>query len=151
MEWFPLSPNFPIRSCWLCLCSCAAASCPWGHHWPCVRWDRTHLLPCCVLEMQLVYQKSSRGRLYHLVECKICHIGTLTCLRSNPSMSSTVTPGKSFNVSSHPSQTNAPTTSMSRQVLPWKPWYGALMSFVALHQSLAEHKDIVWDFLSTDI
>lgn len=113
MECLPLCLNFPIRSCWLCLCSCAAASRPWGYHCPGVWWDRTHLLPCCMLEMQLVYQKSSRRRLYHLVECKICHIGTLACLHSNPSMSSTVTPGKSFNVSSHPSQTNATTTSMS--------------------------------------
>lgn len=42
------------------------------------------------------------------------------CLNSSTDL--LVTPGKSFNVSSHPSHVNVTTTTMSRTVLSWKPW-----------------------------
>lgn len=44
----------------------------------------------------------------------------------NPSTDSLVTPGETFNVSGHPSQTNVTTTMMSQQVLSWKPSHGTL-------------------------
>ena len=69
----------------------------------------------------------------------------------NPSTDSLVTPGKSLNVSGHPSQTNMTTTIMSWQVLSWKPSRGTLILFAALHQSPAEHEDIGWDLLNSGV